>query len=126
MAERLARTVRTPAFAGDWMLGALTPYRILGGMEREAYIALHNGILETLVVRQLLLGQSAARLPGLGHFRGWSAVHQTSASAMNALDIGSAGSTLGSPGRGVPPSSIDPSRQGIQTVERMCGTPPRS
>lgn len=59
LAERLARTIRTPAFAGDWMLGALTPYRILGGLEREAYLSLHNNILETLVVRQLLLDQSA-------------------------------------------------------------------
>lgn len=59
LAERLARTIRTPAFAGDWMLGALTPYRILGGLERDAFISLHNNILETLVVRQLLLDQSA-------------------------------------------------------------------
>jgi hypothetical protein len=59
LAERLARTIRTPAFAGDWMLGALTPYRILGDLDRDAYIALHNGLLETLVVRQLLLDQSA-------------------------------------------------------------------
>lgn len=59
LAERLARALRTPAFAGDWMLGALTPYRILGDLDRAAYLALYNSILETLVVRQLLLDQSA-------------------------------------------------------------------
>lgn len=59
LAERLARTLRTPAFAGDWMLGALTPYRILGDLDGDAYISLHDHLLATLVVRQLLLDQSA-------------------------------------------------------------------
>ncbi|RRS01310.1 AAA family ATPase [Glycomyces terrestris] len=59
LAERLARTLQTPAFAGDWMLGALTPYRILGGLDRDAYISLHDHLLATLVLRQLLLDQSA-------------------------------------------------------------------
>jgi adenylate kinase family enzyme len=59
LSERLARTIRTPAFAGDWMLGAITPYRILHHLDRDAYISLYDSILETLVVRQLMLDQSA-------------------------------------------------------------------
>ncbi|GAA2264486.1 AAA family ATPase [Glycomyces scopariae] len=59
LSERLARTLRTPAFAGDWMMGALTPYRILDDLDRDAFISLHDHVLETLMVRQLLLGQSA-------------------------------------------------------------------
>ncbi|MEU6248529.1 AAA family ATPase [Glycomyces sp. NPDC047010] len=59
LSERLARELRTPAFAGDWMMGALTPYRILGDLDKDAFISLHDHVLETLFVRQLLLDQSA-------------------------------------------------------------------
>lgn len=59
LAERLASDSGVPAFAGDWLLGALTPYRVLGGLEREAFIGLHDNLLRTLITRQLLLAQSA-------------------------------------------------------------------
>jgi hypothetical protein len=44
---------------------------------------------------------------------------------MNALDIGFAGSTLMEPGSRIPSTVILPSLQGIHTVERMFGVPPR-
>ncbi|GAA1680153.1 hypothetical protein GCM10009830_28980 [Glycomyces endophyticus] len=59
LSERLARTLRIPVFAGDWMMGALTPYRILDDLDRDAFISLHDHVLETLALRQLLLDQSA-------------------------------------------------------------------
>lgn len=59
LAEALARESRVPAFAADWLLGALKPYRVFVGMDRETYLALYNGLIESLVTRQLLLGQSA-------------------------------------------------------------------
>ncbi|MEQ4209095.1 hypothetical protein ABN028_14675 [Actinopolymorpha sp. B17G11] len=43
-------------------------------------------------------------------------MHRTTASAMNALDIGLAGSTVTSPAKRVPPTVIAPFLQGIQTV----------
>ncbi|WP_051703811.1 AAA family ATPase [Glycomyces sp. NRRL B-16210] len=59
LAEALARASRTPVFAGDWLMGALKPYRVFDGMDRETYVALYGGLVESLVVRQLLLDQSA-------------------------------------------------------------------
>ncbi|SDD17976.1 AAA family ATPase [Glycomyces harbinensis] len=59
MAEALARASRTPVFAGDWLMGALKPYRVFDGMDEPTYLALYNGLVESLVARQLLLGQSA-------------------------------------------------------------------
>ncbi|MFG3338287.1 AAA family ATPase [Glycomyces sp. NPDC048151] len=59
MAEALANDLRAPVFAGDWLMGALKPHRVLDGLDWEAYDALYNGLIESLVTRQLLLGQSA-------------------------------------------------------------------
>ncbi|MCD0444379.1 ATP-binding protein [Glycomyces sp. A-F 0318] len=59
LAERLARETGTPAFAGDWLMGSLAPHGIFEDMDRPTYIALYDGLLETLIVRQLMLGQSA-------------------------------------------------------------------
>lgn len=59
LAEALARVSQTPVFAADWLMGALKPYRVFDGMEEPTYLALYDGLVESLVARQLLLGQSA-------------------------------------------------------------------
>jgi predicted kinase len=60
LAERVARTVRAPAFAGDWLMGGLRPaHAALGKLDRPAYVAAWFGLLRTLVTRQLMLDQSA-------------------------------------------------------------------
>ncbi|THV40160.1 AAA family ATPase [Glycomyces buryatensis] len=59
LAEALARVSRAPVFAGDWLMGALKPYRVFDGMDQPTYVALYNGLVESLVARQLLLDQSA-------------------------------------------------------------------
>lgn len=60
LAERLARTVRAPAFAGDWLMGGLKPaHAALGKLDRSQYVASWFGLLRTLVTRQLMLDQSA-------------------------------------------------------------------
>jgi predicted kinase len=59
LAEALARVSRTPVFAGDWLMGALKPYRVFDGMEDATYFALYDGLVESLAARQLMLGQSA-------------------------------------------------------------------
>lgn len=59
LAEALARVSQTPVFAGDWLLGALKPYGVFSGMEEATYFALYDGLVESLVVRQFMLDQSA-------------------------------------------------------------------
>lgn len=59
LSERLARETGVPVFSGDWLMGSLAPHGVLNDLDRETYIALYDGLLETLIVRQLLLGQSA-------------------------------------------------------------------
>src|SRR5580698_2973111 len=60
LAEQLARTVRAPAFAGDWLMGGLKPaHKALGQLDRCDYLAAWFGLLRTLVTRQLMLGQDA-------------------------------------------------------------------
>lgn len=60
LAESVARTVRVPAFAGDWLMGGLKPaHAALGKLDRSDYVAAWFGLLRTLVTRQLMLGQSA-------------------------------------------------------------------
>jgi predicted kinase len=60
LAEQLARTVRVPAFAGDWLMGGLKPaHRALATLDRTEYGDAWFGLLRTLVTRQLMLGQSA-------------------------------------------------------------------
>ncbi|NIK60758.1 AAA family ATPase [Kribbella shirazensis] len=59
LAEQLATETGVPAFAGDWLLGALRPHGVLGGLERPAFLAMYYDLLGTLIERQLMLGQSA-------------------------------------------------------------------
>ena len=64
LAEALARRLRTPAFAGDWLMGALKPSGILGNLDRAAHLELYYCLLWTLVHRQLILEQSTFIDPG--------------------------------------------------------------
>jgi len=60
LAERVARTVRAPAFEGDWLMGGLKPaHAALAKLDRAEYVAAWFGLLRTLVTRQLMLDQSA-------------------------------------------------------------------
>ena len=59
LADLLARRTGTPAFAGDWLLGALAPHGILDEVARPTLLAGYYDLLASLVTRQLLLGQSA-------------------------------------------------------------------
>ncbi len=60
MAELTAHTLGAPAFAGDWLLGALKPAaEALAQLDRVTYLALYRSLLTSLITRQLILGQSA-------------------------------------------------------------------
>ncbi len=60
LAEQVARTIGAPAFAGDWLMGGLKPaHRALAQLNGDEYDAAWFGLLDTLVTRQLMLGQSA-------------------------------------------------------------------
>jgi len=60
LAERTARTLRAPAFAGDWLMGGLKPaHAAFARLDRSEYLAAWFGLLRTLVTRQLMLDQSA-------------------------------------------------------------------
>jgi predicted kinase len=59
MAEQVARALGAPAFAGDWLLGALKPHGVLTGLDRPTFLAMYYDLLSTLMNRQLMLGQSA-------------------------------------------------------------------
>ncbi|THV21720.1 AAA family ATPase [Glycomyces paridis] len=59
LAEALARASRTPVFASDWLMGALKPYHVFKHMDDSTYGELYHGLVESLVTRQLLMGQSA-------------------------------------------------------------------
>ncbi len=60
LAEQVARAVGAPAFAGDWLMGALKPaHAALSTLDRSRYLAACYGLLGMLVTRQLMLGQSA-------------------------------------------------------------------
>ena len=59
LAEQLAQETGVPAFAGDWLLGALSPHGILRGLDHPAFLAMYYDLLGTLIERQLMLGQSA-------------------------------------------------------------------
>ena len=56
LAEQVARRC-APAFAADWLMGALKP--ALARFDRSEYLAARSRLLETLVTRQLMLGQDA-------------------------------------------------------------------
>jgi predicted kinase len=60
LAEQAALTLGAPAFAGDWLMGGLKPaHAALAKLDRSEYLAAWFGLLRTLVIRQLMLGQSA-------------------------------------------------------------------
>jgi predicted kinase len=60
LAEQVARIVRAPAFAGDWLMGGLKPaHAALSKLDQSEYLAAWFGLLRTLVTRQLMLGQDA-------------------------------------------------------------------
>jgi len=59
LAERVARTFGAPAFSGDWLMGALKPFGVLDHLDRPAYLDMYYGLLQTLIVHQLMLNQSA-------------------------------------------------------------------
>jgi predicted kinase len=59
LAEALARETGVPAFAGDWLLGALTPHGVLRNLDRPTFLAMYYDLLGSLIRRQLMLGQSA-------------------------------------------------------------------
>ena len=56
LGEALSRELRMPVFAGDWLLGALTPF---GGYHLDNLLGIAEEQLTTLALRQLELGQSA-------------------------------------------------------------------
>jgi predicted kinase len=60
LAEQVARKVRAPAFAGDWLMGGLKPaHAALAKRDRSEYLAAWFGLLRMLVTRQLMPGQDA-------------------------------------------------------------------
>lgn len=59
LADRLAREISAPAFAGDWLLGAMKPHGVLSSLDRPTMLAMYYDLLGTLAARQLMLGQSA-------------------------------------------------------------------
>lgn len=59
LADLVARRIGAPAFSGDWLMGALAPHGILDDLDRPSLLAVYHGLLDRLVTRQLMLGQSA-------------------------------------------------------------------
>jgi len=59
LAERVARLMPAPAFAGDWLMGALAPSGVFASIDRATYMKLYHCLLWTLASRQLMLDQSA-------------------------------------------------------------------
>jgi predicted kinase len=60
LAERVARTILTPVFSSDWLMGGLKPaHAALAKLDRSDFLAASFGLLRTLVIRQLMLDQSA-------------------------------------------------------------------
>lgn len=59
LADGLARRMGAPAFTGDWLLGALAPLGVLDDLDRPTLLSVYFGLLDSLVTRQLMLGQSA-------------------------------------------------------------------
>ena len=56
LADAVGRTLGLPVFAGDWLLGSLTPF---GGQYLDRRLEIGAEMLTTLALRQLSLGQSA-------------------------------------------------------------------
>jgi adenylate kinase family enzyme len=60
LADLVAQALKIPAFAGDWLMGALKPAApALMSLDRDTYLLLYRGLLRSLIHRQLILGQSA-------------------------------------------------------------------
>jgi predicted kinase len=60
LSEALATSAGVPAFAGDWLLGALDPAGdALADWRLPTYLAVARSLLRSLVTRQFLVGQSA-------------------------------------------------------------------
>jgi adenylate kinase family enzyme len=60
MSDLTARRLGIPAFSGDWLLGALQPaHGVLALLDRPTYLRTYHQLLRSLIVRQLMLGQSA-------------------------------------------------------------------
>lgn len=56
LADAIGGELRIPVFAGDWLLGSLTPF---GGYQRDRLMESGTELLTTLAFRQLRAGQSA-------------------------------------------------------------------
>ena len=59
LADRVSVSMGAPAFSGDWLMGALQPYGVLDGLNRATYLEIYYNLVETLMTRQLTLGQRA-------------------------------------------------------------------
>jgi adenylate kinase family enzyme len=60
LADALAVGMGVPAFAGDWLMGGLKPaHGVLTELDRHTYLDMYYGLLESLIVRQFSLKQSA-------------------------------------------------------------------
>lgn len=59
LAESVATTIKAPAFAGDWLMGAIMPSGALASLDRPTFKDLYYRLLRTLTTRQLMFGQSA-------------------------------------------------------------------
>ncbi|WP_206477488.1 AAA family ATPase [Microbacterium sp. KRD172] len=59
LAEGIAKAARAPAFSVDWLLGAIAPSGVLSGAARPVVRGVYEGLLSSLLTRQLMLGQSA-------------------------------------------------------------------
>src|SRR4051812_13173417 len=59
LAELVGPAIGAPAFAGDWLMGALKPHGVLAHLDRPTYLDMYYGLLRTLITRQLMLGQPA-------------------------------------------------------------------
>jgi predicted kinase len=60
VSDLTARWMGASAFCGDWLLGALQPaHAVLALLDRPTYLRTYRQLLRNLLVRQLMLGQSA-------------------------------------------------------------------
>jgi predicted kinase len=59
LADLTAKAINAPSIAGDWLLGALAPHGVLNNLGRKVQLAVYYDLMERLVWRQLMLGQSA-------------------------------------------------------------------
>lgn len=60
LADLTGKRLAAPAFAGDWLLGALKPAaKALAQLIRQTSLDLDRSLPRSLITRQLILGQSA-------------------------------------------------------------------